>query len=195
MPKIKGLILSKDEVAQEINTSEIAGVDLSTRPDLVERIAQIAIDKMIERTESGKDVFNRNFKGYSKSYKDSLEFKASGKTSFVDLKLSGDMIGSIDVVDRVLDRVTIGLQGTLQNNKAFGHMTGMEGHPTLEGRVPVRNFFGVPVGELKKEVKKELGQEIKLLKEEMQELSAIDIATLRIESRIRQIIDEFEDDT
>ena len=147
-----GLNLDKDDLYQEIDLKDFGLDDVDSAK--AEAIGQELIDLMIERTtEKSKSVDGRQLPSYSKSYKESETFEQYGKTNKVDMTLSGDMLGSIDVLEAG-ETVKIGFIDTLQSNKAYGHMTGMEGHPFLDGKVKARKFFGVGVGAIEDVVAK-----------------------------------------
>ena len=150
--KIVGLNLDKDDLYQEIDLRDFGLYDVDSAK--AEAIGQELIDLMIERTtEKSKSVDGRPLPSYSKPYKESETFKQYGKTNKVDMTLSGDMLGSIDVLEAG-DTVKIGFIDTLQSNKAYGHMTGMKKHPFLDGKVEARKFFGVGVGAIEDVVAK-----------------------------------------
>lgn len=118
---------------------------MTFRPDLKEAIAQDIIDFIIDRTQSGKDVEGRSFKGYSKEYAESLEFQAFGKSkSEVNLTLSGQMLGTMDLIDTSGDSIIIGWTDAEESAKAFNHQTG--------DTVPARPFFGISERDLENEI-------------------------------------------
>lgn len=137
------LNLSLDEVSQEINLNEITGVDLSNDPSLVSTIGQEIIDYMTERTLNGKEIGGSKDlkKPYSKSYQDSIEFRAFGKSADeVNMTLTGDMLGSIDIADDKPDALKIAIEGDLETKKAYNHNVG--------DTLPKRPFFGITEDEL-----------------------------------------------
>lgn len=134
--KIDGLNLDEDSVYQEI---DLEGVDDVT----AQIIGQEMIDLIISRTtQQNKSVDGQPFKPYKKSYKGSEAFEQYGKTNKVNMTLSGDMLGSLDVLDYGDGFVRIGFDDELESAKAHGHMTGMGGKGTI------RRFFGVNKSEL-----------------------------------------------
>lgn len=151
-------VVKKNRVEQTIELKELfRGVDLSNR-DLKEFIGEAIIEYMRERTLSGQGVrFSEDgkgssvtFKKYSKAYTESDDFKAFGKSkNEVNLKLTGDMLGLMDIVDVGKDTITIGWNDEDQVPKAFNHITG--------DTVPARPFFGVSKSELN-----ELAKELRL---------------------------------
>ena len=64
------------------------------------------------------------------------------------------MLGTLTVLDVSGSEVKLGWEDSLNNAKAFGHMSGMEGHPVLDGVTPARRFFGITESEAKDIVKK-----------------------------------------
>lgn len=146
--KLKGLTLKQDEVSQEFDLNQILGIDVSDDDGLTEAVGQFIIDKIVERTKSGRAVDGSKFAKYSESYKDSLEFKAFGKSSKVDMELSGEMLSTLTIISSKNGKIKVGWSDSENNAKAYGNITGMEGHPTLEGVTPARNFFGMTAAEI-----------------------------------------------
>jgi hypothetical protein len=90
----------------------------------------------------GKDKRNRNFKPYSKSYKESLDFKIGGKSSKPNLTLSGDMLDSIELISQRSGNLLIGFEnGTEENAKAEGNIKGTYGQKKPTGKA--RDFLGI----------------------------------------------------
>lgn len=121
------------------------------RQDVVKReFGNRVIDEIKDRTLKGRDKNERPFVPYSKAYKDSLEFQVFGKSSRVNLKLSGEMQASINVLKTDSTSVTIGFLSAEQEQKATGHVMG-------SGPLPVRDFWGIDkkdqVGILKSVIK------------------------------------------
>jgi uncharacterized protein YuzE len=156
-----GIKLTKSKVTQKIDLEDLIGVDISEDRNLVREIGQAIIDYMVERAEDGKGLNGVKLKSpYSKEYSESLDFKAAGKSkSKVNMTLSGDMLASIDIVDQSGSVIEIGIEDSEQAVKAYGHQTGFEGHPVLDG--PKRPFFGVSVKELQKEILPQFKNKIK----------------------------------
>lgn len=100
------------------------------------------IDVITDRTLAGVDRFGDKFAPYSKSYKQSDIFEIYGKGSRVDLKLSGEMLASMETSSSG-DEITVKFVDSLNAAKAHGHITGMSGR---KGGV-VRDFFGVTIKE------------------------------------------------
>lgn len=135
-------IFKKDKVYQTLNLKEMFGVVPNS--ELRQAIAQHAIDYIRTRTESGAGIGGQpfNFGVYSDQYAESLEFKAHGKDQHeVNMTLTGDMLGLLDVIDETSQTVTLGWSDPEQNAKAFNHNTG--------DTVPKRPFFGLSKKEIR----------------------------------------------
>jgi hypothetical protein len=132
--------LKESEVSTDINLKELMG-DLSNNKVVRNVFLQMALDKLQERLDSGRGVDGK-LAPYSQSYKDSASYKIWGKSSTVNMQLSGDMLAAIKELNSSNGKIKIGIDDSTEAAKAYGHMTGMKGHPTLAGKVPVRNWFG-----------------------------------------------------
>ncbi len=101
-------------------------VSLGFTEDQRRSIGQAAVEFIVSRTKRGLGIDGVKLQGpdgdgkYSKSYKDSNEFKAGGKSgSRVNLTLTGDMLTSMDVVDVSRDGIIIlGFTDDDDNDKA-----------------------------------------------------------------------------
>lgn len=147
------LKLSESEVSQTINLRDLLG-GLASDQTVTESFKAALVDHIRERTRSGRDVDGKLFPkakksdGYSKSYQNSLAFKVYGKTNEIDMTLTGDMLDTMKVEEKGFD-IKITFDGLLNNTKAFAHITGFEGHPTIKDTKP-RKFFGITDKELEK---------------------------------------------
>jgi hypothetical protein len=127
---------------------DLSGYGLS--PDQKDEVADLIIERIVNRTDQGKDKDGRKFAGYSKSYKESLDFKVAGKTNKVDLQLSGDMLAALSVLDQTSRSVVIGFErGSEENAKADGNIRGTYGKPTPDPK-KARDFLGITDRELSK---------------------------------------------
>jgi len=130
---------------------DLSGYGLS--PDQKDEVADLIIERIVNRTDQGKDKDGRRFPGYSKSYKESLDFKVAGKTNKVDLQLSGDMLAALSVLDKTSRSVVIGFErGSEENAKADGNIRGTYGKPTPDPK-KARDFLGISEAELTKIIK------------------------------------------
>lgn len=153
-----GIVVTKSKLTQTIDLNDVVGSDISSDEVLVNRIGQAIIDFMDDRSLDGKGFNGQKLKApYSDSYADSLNFKASGKSkNDVNMRLSGDMMGSIDLLKVDGSKLVIGIDDPDQAIKAFNHQTG--------DTVPKRPFFGVSSEELKKKILPEFKKEIEAKK-------------------------------
>lgn len=92
--------------------------------DLSEEERNLLADKVVnlikERTDKNKDINGSKFAPYSKSYVESKDFKNAGKSkSDVNLRLSNEMMDSIQLIDQGPGYITVGFEsGTDANDKA-----------------------------------------------------------------------------
>jgi hypothetical protein len=100
-------------------------------------LANNIIDYIKERTEKSKDIDGNRFAGYSESYSNSLDFKNAGKSKgHVDLRLTEEMMESIEILDSGTGYITIGFQAdTPANDKGVWNQRSDNG--------PSRMFLGV----------------------------------------------------
>lgn len=128
-------------------------VKVSSKYEETERLAigLEIIDRILERTAEGFDKKGKKFPGYSDKYIDSLDFSLAGKTKTVNLNLSGEMLGAIEVLD--VDKngeITIGIPAddTFNNGKAEGNIKGTYGQDKpIRGKK--RDFMGISRKDLK----------------------------------------------
>lgn len=151
--------------------------DIQTRED----IANDVIDFILRRTSRGLDKNNRPFKSYSDSYKESLDFKNAGKTSRVNLELSGDMLTGLEVVNiGTAGFITIGYEeGTEENDRAAWNRN------NLRSSHPKRDFLGITDKDLNKILQpyREINRQEQQREREIQE--RINNEASRILSRFR----------
>ena len=85
------------------------------------QIAEDLIDFIIDRTKEGKGKDGKKFPKYSKAYMESLDFSIAGKSSLVDLTLSGEMLDSMEIVSIKKGGIIIGYK---DNNPMAGRAEG-----------------------------------------------------------------------
>lgn len=156
-------VFKKDRVYQRFNLKEIFGVDFADMPELKQALGQAAIEKILSRTAEGSwrpgSRPSTKANRYSESYTNSLTFKAAGKSKDrVDLKLWGDMLGTLDILETDRNTVTIGWGDELQAAKAYNHNTG--------DTLPKRPFFGLSASEVKA-LKREYADAVRAAKEDL----------------------------
>ncbi len=163
----------------KIDLKETLGVDTKGRPALREALGQALLDKMLERTENGISRFGKAFKKYSKAYRESDEFKAAGKSNKVNLKLSGDMLGLMDVEATGGNEVTLSFSDSEEAAKAHGHITG-------GGMLPKRDFFALTAKDIR-EVKNEFSSDLRDTQSDDRETR--DAALLGLIKKVRDSFD------
>lgn len=105
------------------------------------------VGEIVNRTLQGIDRFGTPFKGYSKSYKDSKVFDNFGKSNLVNLRLTSDMLSSLQVLSHGPGFIVVGYEeGTEANEKALWAIRGENG--------PKRDFLGLPTRAVNKIVAK-----------------------------------------
>ena len=129
--KAGSLNITLDEISQEVDLKNYLG----RKPTASEKVAfaELAIDRINNRTLDGETVNGGKFKRYSKSY---AEFKGVTRDS-VDMFLDGDMLEAIGrrTSKEKANTVFIQIEKGLQTKKAFNHNTG--------DTLPKREFFGL----------------------------------------------------
>jgi hypothetical protein len=120
-------------------------------PKQRKRLADLIIDHIIDRTESGLDKRGKRFPGYSEAYVKSLDFKIAGKSKgSVDLTLSGDMLASLQLLEQKPGRLRIGFEkGSEENARADGNIRGTYGASSPR-KGKARDFLGITDRELDK---------------------------------------------
>lgn len=138
-----------------------------------EIVGQRIIRFVQERTRKGLDVNHDSFVKYSKSYKDSLDFKIAGKSSRVNLEQTGDMVGTIDILNHGRGFITIGFEkGSEENDKAAWMQE------NTQPGFPKRKFLGITQKDLKEIIestppKKELSEPAAEKREKEEETGSI----------------------
>lgn len=158
MAKIpKEIKASESEIYQEIDLADWTGVDVSLDPILAREMQQAIIDYMQGRISQGLGFNKQKLRSpYQDSYADSLDFQAAGKSKGnVNMELSGDMLGSVDVIQERESgaKFRVGFTDSQVIPRAYGHISGFEGHPEEEKMSKYqRVFFGVSEKEFKDEI-------------------------------------------
>jgi hypothetical protein len=106
------------------------------------------IERIIERSQSGKDKNGQDFVAYSEGYKKSFEFKLAGKGESPNLTLTGEMLNAMTVLETSDGSITIGYRegDDFNNGKAEGNITGSYGKSPNPKKA--RDFLGISSGEL-----------------------------------------------
>lgn len=122
--------------------------------DDAEEVGNNLIDFILERTAKGKGSDGQKFPKYEKSYYESPDFIALGKSkNKVDLRFSSEMLDSLQVLSAKKGQVTIGFEeGDKINGRAEGNITGSYGKEANPDKA--RNFMELSDEEISKVIKK-----------------------------------------
>lgn len=126
--------IEENKIEQVINLRDVYGRE----PTIDEKVEflDMARNEIVDRTQQGRDINNRNFKPYNEEYAD---FKGVSEGD-VDLTLFGKMLSSIETEingDNVIIRMAED-----QAPKAHGNITGSYGRPSGDSS-KARDFFGL----------------------------------------------------
>lgn len=154
--------------------------------DVAQGFGQDLINEIRDRTQN-KNInrFGNSFKGYTKEYVDSFIFKAfKGGNESVNLTLTGDMMGTMDLLSVTDSFLEIGWNSSNQAAKAHGHITGKNGQvPKMQ-----RDFFGLPDTVIKQKAREYESQiEREPARSAIQELS-----TSRLDRALQLLLGEDE---
>jgi hypothetical protein len=113
-----------------------------------EAIGLEVINFIIERTKNGLDINNNPFADYKQSYKDTFEYKVGhGGDSTVNLTLTGEMLGTISIINHGTGFIKLGFTDSEAAKKAKWIQT-----PSGQkaGKQSPRRFFGISQKDLNK---------------------------------------------
>jgi hypothetical protein len=115
-----------------------------------ELIAEEILNFIVERTKKGKGMDGSSFPAYSSAYKNSDAFKLGGKTSKVNLTLSGEMLDSIEVIKARNGKLSFGYSDKNDmSGRAEGNITGSYGKPQGDSS-KARRFLDISPKEIAK---------------------------------------------
>lgn len=155
-------IYSIKKVEQKFNLKTLLGYEPSNEQKEV--FFDLVVDKMQERTTSGKDINGNKFTKYSKDY----AAKKGVSVGAVDLVLEGDMLESFEESSKQKNIIKVAV-GSSEVKKSFNHNTG--------DTLPKRTYFGIVKDN---EINKIIKQVNSLSSNESEETeSTIDLAALR----------------
>lgn len=128
-------MFSIDEITKKVSVDLPDGLSRSEKEELLEEIGEYIKITMLDMIGEGKSpVTGRKWKNLSEKYAD----KKGTKLSNMDLE--GELLDALEYeVKR--GNLYIGWWDESQAPKAYGHTTGMEGHPWLDGKAPVRKLI------------------------------------------------------
>jgi len=114
-------------------------------------IGQTIVEFIRDRSDKSLDKNNKPFPKYTKQYMKSLDFRVSGKSKKVDLKLSGDMLAAIEVLSSKPGEIKIGFKKGIENDKAEGNIIGSYGKPKGSPS-KARDFLGITKKDLENKI-------------------------------------------
>lgn len=118
--------------------------------DDAQTVAEEILNFIVERTKKGYGSDGEKFPGYSPSYKASDAFKLGGKSSKVDLTLSGEMLDSLEVLEAKRGKIVFGYaKDSDMNGRADGNCRGSYG-TSKDDPSKARNFMELSGKELAK---------------------------------------------
>ena len=161
MGKVKGIkrVTTKSNSRLEVDLDEFFGRKVPRHEAIRQALGQAIIDSIVERTQKeSKDQNNKPFKKYSPTYKKSLDFKAAGKSDKVNLTLTGDMLGLLDIKESKGKKITIGWDEEEESEKAYHHIKGIK---LKKGGKAKRDFLGLRPRKDAAKIKEDLGKLIK----------------------------------
>lgn len=158
-------------------------VPLDYKSDDREIIGKLVVRRIQERTREGIDKEGSSFEPYSDSYKKSLDFKIAGKSNTVDLQLTGDMLGTLDVLEHGAGFITVGYRrGSDENDRAAWQQE------NTQPGFPKRLFLGLPKNEIN-EILKEVPPRAEISPEEREDRVTEDDSDKAVDSIANKIFD------
>lgn len=135
--------LSGQDPELTVDLDEMFGTIVPDSSSFRQDVGQAIIDKIRERASKAEflNPASKKNQSYSDAYAESEEFKAYGKSKGdVNMELTGDMLGLMDVTSEGKNKIFIGWEDELQAKKAHGHITGNIGVK--------RDFFGLTIEDI-----------------------------------------------
>lgn len=129
--------ITKSEVSYLLDVDLPEGLTKSERDELLAEIGDYTVTSMLDYIGEGKSpVDGRSFKKLSEKYAD----REKGGSRVSNLELDGDMLDALEF-EISKGKLKVGIFDEDQAIKAYGHQTGFEGHPWLEGKAPARRIL------------------------------------------------------
>lgn len=129
--------ITKTEVSTSITPNIPSWVDSDTRESILDEVGRYVVTEALLDLGEGKSPVagHGSFKKLNSEYAD----EEKGGDRNPNLELNGDLLAAYTW--RVeMDSVSVGVFDDGQAIKAYGHNTGMKGHPWLDGKAPVRRL-------------------------------------------------------
>lgn len=116
---------------------DLSNIPEESRDAYLRDIGEYIISSILDDVGQGvSPVTGQRFQRLDKDYADDEK----GGDRLPNLDLEGDMLNSLRFI--VNDgEIEFGIFEESQAVKSYGHNTGMEGHPYLDGKVPARKFI------------------------------------------------------
>jgi len=129
-------MFSIDEITKRVSVSVPRGLDPDEKEELLEEIGEYIKISMLDMIGEGRSpVTGQKWKQLKTP---SLIEEKGSKLSNMDFQ--GDLLDALEYkVEN--GRLYVGWWDEDQAPKAYGHTTGMEGHPWLDGKAPVRKLI------------------------------------------------------
>lgn len=128
-------MISKDRIFKSVKPKIPSWVDSDIKEEILDEVGRYVATEIALHVGDGKSPVDGEglFKQLSKEYAD----KFKGGDRLPNLEYEGDMMGALEWSVE-MDEVKVGWFKKDQAIKAYGHNTGMKGHPWLDGKTPVR---------------------------------------------------------
>ena len=150
-------------------------------------IANDLLEFIVDRTKQGKGKDGKDFPDYSKTYKESVDYRIAGKDGTVDLTLSGEMLDSLTVLSAGRGQIVLGYpEGDPNNGKAEGNILGSYGGQPNKKRA--RNFLDLSEKEIASILK---DYPLDAMRERLDNVSAAELARLLADEIASNV--EFDD--
>lgn len=131
-------MFTKKELWKEIRPSLPAWLNEDEREELNSEIGDYIVTTMLDKLGDGVSPVEGGgvFRELSENYAN--DEKGGNRTA--NLSLEGDLWSAL-TFEADAYGVKVGFWEETEAAKAFGHTTGFEGHPTLEGKAPKRKII------------------------------------------------------
>lgn len=131
------MAITKDEVSKEIKLNIPKDIPDEVASDIKDEAGEFVRDSILDYVGDGRSpVDGQKFKQLSKQYAD----EEKGGRRVPNLDLEGDMLNAL-IYEKTKGGINVGIFDSSEAIKAYGHITGFEGHPWLEGVAPARPFI------------------------------------------------------
>jgi len=140
------------------NIQETISIPSGLTQPFKEELGIRILEEVRARTSRGIDKNSKSFKGYTTEYKASRDFKIAGKSSSVNIRLTGDLLAELDIISINSSSIVIGYDtGHELAGQAEGNTIGSYGKASGNAS-KARDFIGLPekiVNRIVEEMKQE----------------------------------------